>query len=75
MKVLGDISSKAGKRICYKIPKGLSKKLGKLNIRDWIETVQTKKKQVEYSEESWRPEKTCCHSNFSENLPVKTDVK
>ena len=31
--------------------------------------------QLWYSEESWRPAKTCYHSNFSENTAVKTSVK
>ena len=29
----------------------------------------------EYWEESWRLEKTCCHSNSSEKPSAKTDVK
>ena len=30
---------------------------------------------VEYLEESWRPEETCCYSDFSEKLPIKNGVK
>ena len=28
--------------------------------------------RLEYLEESWRPEETCCNSNSSEKPPVKT---
>ena len=31
--------------------------------------------QPEYWEESWRLEETCCHSNSSEKLSAKTDMK
>ena len=29
----------------------------------------------EYSEESWRPEETCCHSDSSERPSANADVK
>ena len=31
--------------------------------------------QLEYLEESWRPEETCCHSASSERPPDKVGVK
>ena len=31
--------------------------------------------KLEYLEEYWRPEETCCHSDYSERPPLKTGVK
>ena len=31
--------------------------------------------QLEYSEKSWRPEKTCCHSDSHEKLSANAGVK
>ena len=36
---------------------------------------QNRYDQIEYWEESWRPEETCCHSDFSEKTSIKTIVK
>ena len=35
----------------------------------------TFKVSIEYLEESWRPEETCCHSDLSTKSTVKTGVK
>ena len=38
-------------------------------------SISSKGNLLEYLEESWRPDKTCCCSNFTENPPFKTGVK
>ena len=47
------------------VPKRLEKELEELEIRGRTKTfrLQYYWNQPEYSEESWRPEDTCCHSN------------
>ena len=46
-----------------------------LEIRGRVETTQTiALLRSEYWEESWRLEKTCCHSNSSERPSVSADV-
>ena len=60
-----------------KVSKGLKKTMGKLKIRRSTATIQTTVllKSVEIQEESWTPEKICCHSDFNEKAPGKAGVK
>ena len=64
-------------RILGTVPKGLEKNLGEMEIRGRTDTKQTAAllKPVEYLEESWRREETCCHSGFSEKPPIRAGVK
>ena len=50
------------------VTKGLLKGLEDLQVGGRVETIQT-------TEESWRLEATCCHSDTSEKPSAKTDVK
>ena len=56
------------------IPKGLEKRLGK-----WRSEKESKPQhyedQLEFIVESWKPEQSCCHSDFIAKSPFKTDVK
>ena len=53
------------------------RKLEELEIEGQIKTLQTTLllKSKEYSEESWRPEETYCHSDSSEMPPAKADLE
>ena len=59
------------------ITKGLLKGLEDLEIRGWVETIQTTTllRTARIQRESWRPEETCSHSNSSERPSANTDVK
>ena len=50
----------------------LVKGLEDLEIRGWVEIIQT---TAEYWEESWRLEETCCHSNSIQQPPAKAGDK
>ena len=55
----------------------LGKRLEGLEIRGRIDTIQTTEllRYTIYLEASWRPEKICCLSGWSEKLSVKADGK
>ena len=55
----------------------INKGLEDLEIRERTETIQAIAllRTAEYWAESWRPEKTCFHSNFSERPLTNADVK
>ena len=63
------------------VTKGLLKRLEDMEVGGRVETIQTTTLLRTYSshdsswEESWRLEKTCCHSDFSEKPSAKSDVK
>ena len=59
------------------VTKGLLKGLEDLEVGRQMETLQTITllRTTEYSEESWRLEETCCHSNASEIRSANADVK
>ena len=59
------------------VTKGLLKGLGDLEVGGWVDhpNLQYYWEQLEYWEESWRLEETCCHSNSSESPLANTDVK
>ena len=46
------------------LPKGLVKGLEDLEIRRQVEKIQ-QQHRLEYREDTWRLEETCCHSNSS----------
>ena len=51
------------------VPKGFERKLGELESKGRIKTIKTAallKFWLDYSEESWRPEEICFHSNSKE---------
>ena len=53
--------------------KNLARELKKLfNIKVTVILIRD---QLEYSEESWRPQETSCHSNSSERPPAVTGMK
>ena len=59
------------------VMKGLLNGLEDLKVGDRVETIQTTAllKRLEYWEESWRLEETCCHSISSERLSANADEK
>ena len=50
-----------------------------MNLRSGEELTLSKpqhcKNQIKYLEEFWRPEESCCNSDFSEKPPVRIGVK
>ena len=58
-------------------PSNGPKKLEKLEIRGKLETIQTTHcwHRLEYWEESWVPEETCCHSDSSESPAANACVE
>ena len=59
------------------IPKRLVKGLKGLEIRGQVETMLTDYDiiRLEYWEEFWRIEETCCHSDSSEKASANANVK
>ena len=58
------------------VTKGLLKRLEDMEIGGRVETTQKHfLERPEYWEESWRPEKICCHSNSSERPTANAVVK
>ena len=57
------------------VPKNLEKRLGEVDIRRKIYIIHDCRDQIEYSEESWRPEENSFLSDYSEKSPVTTGVK
>ena len=59
------------------VTKGLLKGLADLDVGAWEETIiqQHYWKRLEYWEESWRLEETCCHSISSKRPSADGDVK
>ena len=57
----------------WTVTKGLLKGLEDLEVGGRVETIQTTSllRTAEYWEESWRPEETCFHTDFSEKTSVK----
>ena len=55
------------------VTKGLLKGLEDLEVGGRVETIQTT--ALLRTEESWRLEETCCHSDFSEKPSALADVK
>ena len=59
------------------VTRGLVQELEDLEIRGWVETIQTTAllRSARILEESWKLEETCCHSDSSGKPSVNADVK